>query len=286
MKISHYFTQKFKVTLGGGGGGLLNSKCSTQLLNRIDLYYSTFQTTRAIFYPNSYNVPQTFTGFSPNPKSTSRSEVVNTIGGPVFWYGDRGGLNKKEIALTFDDGPHAKLTQELLKTLKLHDVKATFFVLGKNAKRYPKIIHDINNAGHTIANHSHNHNNLPKYSNKHGENEIVSGFNAVVEVLGGIAPFFRFPYGAKTKHLSNFLKQNDYATFFWDVDTLDWKIKNPEELLNFALSETYKMKNGIVLFHDIQPQTIAMMPFYIETLRSEGYQFVVYEPKEWIADKQ
>ena len=78
------------------------------------------------------------------------------------------------------------------------------------------------------------------------------------------------------------VKQSQWASFFWDVDTLDWKKKDPEELLEYSLEQIERVKKGIVLFHDIQPQTIAIMPSLLEELKFRGYKLVVYQPLNWL----
>lgn len=191
-------------------------------------------------------------------------------------------LPYKHIALTFDDGPHSSLTDTLLKTLDSENVKATFFMLGKNARRHGDVVRRVRRYGHTIANHTHSHKDLRKVSYRTGESEIINGFNGILTAVETMSPFFRFPYGAHTSSLRRYLQSNDVAEFFWSVDTLDWKYKNSRTLLNYALNQTRKNESGIVLFHDIQPQTIAIMPDYIDQLKREGFKFVLLKPKEYL----
>ncbi|MCB9027391.1 MAG: polysaccharide deacetylase family protein [Bdellovibrionaceae bacterium] len=256
--------------------------CLSTVLIKTKVYYD-FKS--AHLYLNFYiqNMGnKTFQDSADNLLGPSRSESINTIGGPVFYYGERGGLGKKELALTFDDGPHPTLTLELLDILKRENIQATFFTVGKNVKSYPHIASEIVKQGHTLGTHTYSHQNLPKLSLSSAYAEINSGFDSVLIGVGSVAPFFRFPYGSKNKTLSNFVKQSDLASFFWDIDTLDWKKKNPEVLLNFVLKEIESTKNGIVLFHDIQPQTIAIMPTLLAELKMRGYKLVVYTPTEWL----
>lgn len=246
----------------------LSKECRTELINKIEAYYfdSTKQNKIELSQANQHRFLET------------RQVVVDTAGGPVFWYGNRGGLNKKEVSLTFDDGPHPKLTLMLLDILDEFNIKATFFVLGKNAKAYPHLVKEIEYRGHVLANHSYNHNNLPKYNFDYGVNEIESGFDEVLKITDNVAPFFRFPYGAKTSALQQYLHKTDVATFFWDVDTLDWKKTNPKELLRYSTEQVYRYNNGIVLFHDIQPQTIAVMRGFISELLLNKYTFAQHVP--------
>lgn len=259
-----------------------NLPCLSTLLINTKVYY---ELKSAHLYLNFYiqNMKtKTFQDSADKLLGPSRVESINTIGGPVFNYGERGGLDKKELALTFDDGPHPTLTLELLDILKHENIQATFFTVGRNIKSYPHIASEIVKQGHTLGTHTYSHQNLPKLSLSSAYAEINSGFDSVLINVGSVAPFFRFPYGSKNKTLSDFVKQSDFASFFWDIDTLDWKKKNPEVLLNFVLNEIESTKNGIVLFHDIQPQTIAIMPTLLAELKLRGYKLVVYTPTEWL----
>lgn len=244
---------------------VLDQNCRQQLIEKVDLYYQSFEdpSQQAVLNHTKNSINNTPT----------RQVSVNPYGGPVFWYGERGGLGSKEVSLTFDDGPHPRLTPKLLDILDEYKVKATFFVLGKNAKAYPEIIEEIVRRGHKLANHSHSHHNLPQHSFHHGVDEIESGFEEILKITDQVEPFFRFPYGAKTSALQKYLKSTDVATFFWDIDTLDWKKTNPRELLRYSTQQVFKYNNGIVLFHDVQPQTISVMRGFIEELLFNDYRF-------------
>lgn len=187
-------------------------------------------------------------------------------------------LPAKTIALTFDDGPHAINTPKILQTLKLFQVDANFFMLGENANRYHALVQDVANHGHPIGTHSMTHADLTKLSLSAAKKEIMGAFDIVEGILGAVNPFFRFPYGARTKALREFVAGNNISDFFWDVDTLDWKYKDPDFLLKYALEQTTQTGHGIVLFHDIQPQTAAVLPSYLDELSKLGYSTVVYHP--------
>lgn len=217
--------------------------------------------------------------YSPNQLSPTKKKIIPVADGPRFVTAD---LPKKTIAFTFDDGPHKTLTQKLIRTLRHHKIEATFFVVGQNVKRFPGIVQELIVKGHTVGTHSWSHKQLPKVSYKKGVDEIDEGFISVIDVMGQVAPFFRFPYGARTSSLKKYLKQSDIADFFWTVDTLDWKIKDPEDLFEYSLKQIESAGRGIVLFHDVQPQTIAMMPTLLPVLNKRGYKTVLFVPDEYI----
>ncbi|MCB0390854.1 MAG: polysaccharide deacetylase family protein [Bdellovibrionales bacterium] len=219
---------------------------------------------------------------TPPKLGPSRIELVETINGPIFWYGEKGLCQKKELALTFDDGPHPTLTPQLLDILNSEDVQVTFFTVGKNISKYGDIINDILIKGHTLGTHSYSHRDLPRLELETAKKDINDAFDTALDKAGIVAPFFRFPFGSKNKKLTEFVRQSQWASFFWDVDTLDWKKKDPQELLEYVLQEITKANRGIVLFHDIQPQTISIMPTLLQELKVQGYKLVVYQPTEWI----
>ena len=183
------------------------------------------------------------------------------------------------LNFTFDDGPNESLTPELLKLLKKHEVYSNFFVVGDNVHRHPEVVMATAAAGHEIGNHTESHRQLDKLKFTDGVKEIETGFSSIFDVLQAHSPFFRFPFGASTKDLRSYLKKTSKTEFFWRIDTLDWKIKDPEALFHFVLKEIEREKQGIILFHDIQPQTITTMEFIFTALRDAGYYPVVVRPE-------
>ena len=213
------------------------------------------------------------------PLGPSEDRYLNAKNGGLSLPEDQR-LKSGELALTFDDGPHPRRTPRLLDILAQEQVRATFFVVGRAARAYPQILQRIWDEGHTVAGHTYSHPNLARRSFQTAVDEINAGFDVIIESIGVVDPFFRFPYGARTRRLRNYLQQKDIHDFFWDIDTLDWKKKNPQVLLRYALQQTNRAGRGIVLFHDIQPQTIAMMPAYLEELKKRDYKIIAYRSGE------
>lgn len=214
---------------------------------------------------------------SSGPVKTADLEVDLSTS-PVFF---DGGLKAGEIALTFDDGPHPSRTDRLLAILHEFDAKATFFQVGQNAEKYPEIARRVREAGHTVGSHSHNHAQLSSLSTESGHDNLKLGAKEVSEALGLPAFFFRFPFGARTKALQSLVKEDGFATFFWNIDTLDWKYRNPSVLFPYAIKELNASGGkGIVLFHDIQEQTISVIRDFIAELRERGYTLVRFVDPE------
>ena len=243
--------------------------CAEKYLTRINNYYDNYFT--GAISKRSTKV----LGFA-NLSSLRSSEVY--IKDPLSLPTQKQ-LPSKVVNLSFDDGPHPMYTERILNSLKQYQVRANFYVLGKNSKTYPDQLKKAASENHSIGVHTINHKNLPTLSFDSATKEIIGAFDIVEAILGGVDPFFRFPYGSRTTSLRNFLMQNNITDFFWNVDTLDWKYKNPDYLLEYALNQTLRTGRGIVLFHDIQPQTAAILPEYLRRLDEAGYQSIVYLPE-------
>ena len=176
------------------------------------------------------------------------------------------------VAMTFDDGPHPKLTPRLLDMLKERNIKATFFVVGKCVAEYPDIAKRIVDEGHEIANHSWNHPQLTKLSPSAFDAEI-SQTNAAIEKATGVRPVtMRPPYGAINPSLTKRLNEEyGLSVILWSVDPQDWKIRKSDHVSGHIIKNT--APGAIILAHDIQPTTIDAMPAALDTLQSKGYKF-------------
>jgi peptidoglycan-N-acetylglucosamine deacetylase len=174
----------------------------------------------------------------------------------------------KRVALTFDDGPDPKVTMQILETLNKYDSKATFFMLGSRVEYYPEIAKKVQEAGHELGNHTWNHPDLTKAGVEKVQSEISRTSLIIENVTGQKATVFRPPYGAVNKTV---LGQTDLPVILWDVDTLDWKLRDPNQLLAQVKSST---KDGsIILMHDIHQSTADGLDAVLAYLKSEGYTF-------------
>jgi peptidoglycan-N-acetylglucosamine deacetylase len=195
-----------------------------------------------------------------------------------------GGLKDKEIALTFDDGPHPVNTPLVLKTLKQYGVKATFFVLGQNAKRYPELIKQIVSEGHNLANHTWSHQVYIKDQTADDfKADIIKTQRALIDLVGpkNVEPFFRFPtgFGAGTKDAQDMLLSLGFANFYWSMSAHDSRTTDPKETLNTSLDMLKKFKKGIFLCHDVRPHTAAMLPEFLDELYAQGYKTIQFTAK-------
>ncbi|MEX2577645.1 MAG: polysaccharide deacetylase family protein [Verrucomicrobiales bacterium] len=177
------------------------------------------------------------------------------------------------LALTFDDGPHPTHTPRLLDMLKERNVKATFYVVGTNAKAYPEIMRRIVGEGHEIGNHTVTHGNLAKMSQSGVRMELSTAHDSIVAVTGLAPRTMRPPYGAITASQKAWIrKEFGYPSIMWSVDPEDWKKPGASVVTSRLVSGA--RPGGILLVHDIHKPTIDAIPSALDQLLKKGYQFV------------
>ena len=176
----------------------------------------------------------------------------------------------KLAALTFDDGPHPVYTELLLDGLKERGAQATFFFLGQCAESNPELVRRAYEEGHEIGSHTWSHPNLKKLSDEKIRDQLGRCRALFSELLGeGNSYLVRPPYGSADRRVREAM---DAVGVFWSVDTLDWKLKDEEQVYQKIISET---KDGaIILCHDIHRTTIPAALRAVDTLREAGYEFV------------
>ncbi|MEG0259148.1 MAG: polysaccharide deacetylase family protein [Lysinibacillus sp.] len=177
--------------------------------------------------------------------------------------------NTKRIALTFDDGPHPTVTEQVLNTLQKYNAKATFFMLGNRVQYYPNIAKDVLTRGHEIGNHSWSHPVLTKLPNEQIVKEYSTTANALKNAIGQDATVFRPPYGATNKLVN---AQIPIPVVMWSIDTMDWKYRNAQQLLPHIQNSLHN--NAIVLMHDIHQSTADGLDAVLSYLQGQGYEFV------------
>lgn len=189
-------------------------------------------------------------------------------------------LAAKELVLTFDDGPWPGTTPAVLDALKAECVKATFFLLGRNAQAHPALVRREAAEGHTIGHHSFNHPLLGRMAPDRAMAEIDKGIRADKAALGGrpAAPFFRFPGFASAPVLLDRLQARGMVVFGADVWASDWNEQTPDAERERLLKRIDKARRGIVLLHDTRGQTARMLPSLLRALKARGYRIVHVVP--------
>jgi peptidoglycan/xylan/chitin deacetylase (PgdA/CDA1 family) len=177
------------------------------------------------------------------------------------------------IAMTFDDGPHAANTPRLLDMLKERKIHATFFMCGENVIQYPQIVKRMIAEGHEVANHSYTHPQLTKMGDDGVRSQLQRTDDAIVAACGVKPIIMRPPYGAFTERQQRWaFGEFGYKTILWDVDPLDWKVRNAAHVESEILKHT--VPGSIILSHDIHKTTVDAMPSTLDALHAKGFKFV------------
>lgn len=182
---------------------------------------------------------------------------------------------KKQIALTFDDGPHPSLTPKILQILAKYNIPATFFMVGQNVINYPSAAKQVILAGHEVGNHTFTHPHIANLSEKAIFDEIGRCEDALEELCEYRPHLLRTPQGALTPSLERCLADDDYILVLWSLDTRDWDNKSTACIVRTVLEN---IKAGdIILMHDYigyNSKTPEALEQIIPKLLAEGYEFV------------
>jgi len=254
----------------------------------------------------------------PGALGTSRVIQVGTEGGlevGLKTYPQTLPLADHEVILTFDDGPAAKTTPQILNALAKECVRATFFEIGRNAESLPKIARREVMEGHTVAFHTYSHpeETLRFMSDAAAREEVVKGMIAVEKAAYGQnfdanaptdlkdlklhAPFFRFPGFADTPKLRQWLAANNVGVFSVDLWAGDWIKMTPQEELKTVMRRLNRLGKGILLLHDTHQWTADMVPMLLRELKAKGFKIAhmvpgpgrtatIPAPKGWFSETE
>ena len=186
-------------------------------------------------------------------------------------------ISGNKIYLTFDDGPIPEITEFVLDQLDQYNAKATFFCIGDNIRKYPKIFNQILSSGHTIGNHTMNH--LKAWGNSHNTyiKNVIDCENIIKEHSEAISTpkLFRPPYGQISYSKFKTLENMGYKIVLWDILSLDWeKTILPEKCLQNVIQST--KKGSIVVFHDsikASKNLTQTLPLVLEHFTKKGFVF-------------
>ena len=214
---------------------------------------------------------------NPSALGVAHTVEIDTTGGPGFGnehFKQHDFLRNNEVLLTFDDGPWPT-TPAVLKALADECVKATFFTIGKHATYYPEILKQVAAAGHTVGSHTWSHQDLSRKTIQEAKDEIEKGVSAVQFALDAPgAPFFRFPALRHPPELVTYLGQRNIGIFSTDMDSFDFKMRKPEQVIASIMAKLKKHGKGIVLMHDFQSATAQAVPELLAQLKAGGYKIV------------
>ncbi|MCI9613674.1 MAG: polysaccharide deacetylase family protein [Dorea sp.] len=174
-----------------------------------------------------------------------------------------------KIAITFDDGPSRQCTGRLLDGLKERGVKATFFLIGKNAKENPDLVRRLDEEGHLIGNHTYNHVEITRLSDEEAKKELTDTDEVICQITGKHVEYMRPPFGQWQDNLE---KELNVMPVMWSIDPLDWTTKNVDEIVNKVVTEAGE--NDIILLHDCYDSSVDAALRIVDILMKKGYEFV------------
>jgi peptidoglycan/xylan/chitin deacetylase (PgdA/CDA1 family) len=235
----------------------------------------------AVPAPAAAPVPAKAACANPDALGIARVVEIDTTGGPGFGFEhfkQLDFLHDKEVVLTFDDGPWPVNTPSVLKSLADQCTTGIFFSIGKHATYYPEILKQVLAAGHTIGSHTWSHATLTdkKLTEQQRKDEIEKGVSAVKWALGGVspAPFFRFPALQHPPEMVTYLGTRNIAMFSCDLDSFDFKARNPQQVIDVTMKKLDKLGKGIILMHDFHKHTAEALPELLSKLKAGGYKVV------------
>jgi len=187
----------------------------------------------------------------------------------------------KLVALTFDDGPDNNYTLKILDILKEYDVKATFFLVGTQVKKYPETAKRIVEEGHSVGNHTWSHSDLTKLSAKAQAEQIDKAQREIVKATGATPSLMRAPYGAISSSALKTVHLGGMKHVAWTVDTRDWAGTSVAAMHKNVMTNT--KEGGVILMHsfggrkDALEHTVKLLPSIIKDLQAKGYELVTVD---------
>jgi peptidoglycan-N-acetylglucosamine deacetylase len=192
------------------------------------------------------------------------------------------GSDRRKLALTFDDGPNDPHTLSLLDVLAEHNVKATFFVIGRYAAQRPDILRRIVKEGHVIGNHTYSHPNLIFCSGSRIAREIDDCAKAINDAAGEHSNLFRPPFGGRRPEVLSIVRAKGLVPIMWSITSYDWwDSASAEGVTQRVRRQLPRPNRNVVLLHDgvhktfgaNREHTVAASREIIRTCQSEGYEF-------------
>jgi peptidoglycan/xylan/chitin deacetylase (PgdA/CDA1 family) len=183
-------------------------------------------------------------------------------------------LPAKYVVLTFDDGPDAAYTPQILKVLAKFDAKATFFEIGENVRKHPELTKQIHAAGHSVENHTWTHADLRKLTATAFRQQVLSTDQAIRAQLGSTPQCLRPPYGAVNATVRQRAKALGKDLVVWTVDSRDWTKPGTAAIVQRVVKSVHN--GSVILMHDgggNRTETVAALPKILTALKAQGYGF-------------
>jgi peptidoglycan/xylan/chitin deacetylase (PgdA/CDA1 family) len=198
------------------------------------------------------------------------------------------------VALSFDDGPDPERTEQILAVLDHYQIHATFFFIGEKMQQHPELVAKVLAAKHLIGSHSWSHPNFHDIADAAQRDDILRGL-APMPSEGVPLKIFRYPYGNSSCTGNALLHEQGYRIVGWHVDTCDWAFDRTgsvdahealscgvlsqfrSDFVGHVASAVRARRGGIVLMHEIHPNTLAKLPEVIEQIRKDGFDFTLVD---------
>ncbi len=190
---------------------------------------------------------------------------------PIYCVDTKG---EKKVALTFDAAWGASDTDQIIDILQRYNVRATFFMVGDWAKKYPEAVKKFQEAGHDIANHSNKHPHVCQMSKEAIKKDILEAHEVLQEITGIACDLYRPPYGEYNNTVLEAAHECGYYTVQWDVDSLDWKEYGLEPLIDKVLNHKNLRPGTIILMHNDTKYTAQALEAIVKGIIDKGYTFV------------
>ena len=199
--------------------------------------------------------------------------------GPALWRLPPSPDRTPRVSLTFDDGPNPVATPRVLDALGEAGAKATFFVLGRHAERWPQLVERAAREGHQIGNHGYHHRKLHRRGPGYVRRDLVMGRDAIERAGGGTPRFFRAPHGFRSPWVNAIARSLGERTVGWTLGLWDTTLPGEAEIARRAIARA--RPRSILLLHDgdgydpagDRAQTAGALPAILRGLRERGYAF-------------
>ena len=197
-----------------------------------------------------------------------------------------GGADGSELALTFDDGPNERYTQEILEYLANYRVRATFFMIGDYVRQLPGLARQVLAAGHVVGNHTMRHPNLMYQSPARVRAELLDCTRMLEDTVGAPVKYFRPPFGGRRPDVLRTAREMGLVPVLWNATGYDWRRRDPEQIYSSLRRSVLRNRRGgrgsTLLLHDGGPggvgvhrsATVTAVPLLLHRLKREQFRFV------------
>jgi peptidoglycan-N-acetylglucosamine deacetylase len=194
----------------------------------------------------------------------------------------RGPRRSRQVCLTFDDGPHPELTPRYLDLLAALGVRATFFLVGRNAEQFPELVRRMLTDGHTVGNHSYTHPNRGSVTRRQMAEDIRRGAEAIAAVCGQQPTIYRPPHGAVTAAELCRLLCSNLTVVLWNKDPKDFACQREHEVSDWFGAQPPE-SGDVILMHDVHPHSLDALPQLVAQARQARLDFGTVS--EWTGPK-